>query len=290
MASATGMAEPEVVGFAEPQPVVLVDWTALKDTQVNVYNFAAIRAEPPALFGIIRFDPNNTCNLRCVYCHNPRSDETIATEDFRDYLETRVVSAFNFQIGCIMEPTLDHRLADLMLLVAQSPARPRRLFMLQTNGILLHRHDLGKMREAGLTYLSVSVDAAEPATQRELRNGTSLERVVRNVAAFRSGFPEAQVGFITTVTAANVGKMAALVALGLGLGVSEFTFREVFYYAESPIVDHSRMPGLLLEPGRFAAMREELVALFGAKTSLVFADEARLAANTEKMKADSGFA
>jgi hypothetical protein len=38
------------------------------DTQVNVYNFKTLMELPSAEYGTLRFDPNNTCNLKCVYC------------------------------------------------------------------------------------------------------------------------------------------------------------------------------------------------------------------------------
>jgi sulfatase maturation enzyme AslB (radical SAM superfamily) len=287
--------ETDIVGFVEaavvpappPPDPARPHWSELKDAFLNTSNFHIMRQQPPSVFGVIRFDPINNCNLHCVYCHNPQTDEVIDTEEFREYLETRVTVAWNFQIGCVMEPTLDHRLADLMLMVAQSPARPKERFVLQTNGTLLNRHDLGKIRAAEPTHLLVSVDAADPQTHRELRNGTSLDRIVRNIRAFRDRVPEAELHFITTVTALNVGKMGALVAFGLDLGVTEFVFREMFYQSDNPFIDHERMPGLVLSHGQFAAMREALLAEFGTKTSLVFADHATLYASSEKMRADS---
>jgi MoaA/NifB/PqqE/SkfB family radical SAM enzyme len=258
-----------------------------KDTQLNVYNFRDVIKEPPAHFSAIRFDPNNTCNLHCVYCHNWRSEETLSAQDLMDFIDARVLAVKHFQIGCVMEPTLDKRLADLMLAVSTSRAKPSHAFMLQTNGILLHKHDFGKMREAGLTVLSVSVDAADPETQKELRNGTSLDRVVRNVRAFREALPDVKVSFITTVTTSNIAKVNGIVALGLDLGVKQFVFREVFYHPENTIVDHARMPGLLLKPGQFQRMKDGVLGLFEGQAEFIFADSVSISTYLEKIKTDS---
>jgi len=279
------------VGYSTGQPPVEARDEAppeiLKDAQLNVYNFQAMREQPASKFATIRFDPNNTCNLHCVYCHNHRDDQIISLDDFRSFLSQNVLGVNYFQVGCIMEPTLDYRTADLMLEVAQSPAKPSGTFALQTNGILLHKHDPGKMREAGLNLLSVSVDAAEPGTQKELRSGTSLDRVVRNVASFRAGVPDAKVNFITTITTANVDKMAPLVRLGLDLGVDLFLFREVFYHPDNNVVDHTRMPDLMLKPGQFEDMKQGLIAEFGQTAKFVFAAEEVLDVSLKKMKTDS---
>lgn len=258
-----------------------------KDSQLNVYNFQAMRAQPPDRFDAIRFDPNNDCNIHCIYCHNHRSAETIATEDFQAFVDGNVAAVKLFQFGCVMEPTLDRRLADLMLIVAASPAKPTEAMMLQSNGLLLNRHDPLKMRDAGLTELSVSVDSADPGIQKRLRGGMKLDRVLRNVEAFRTACPEIPVTFIATVTAENVGRMDEVVRLGLDSGVKSFTLREVFYFPENNVVDHERMPALLLQPGQFAEMRARLESRFKRRATFLFANEDYLTDSNVRMKGNS---
>ena len=259
----------------------------LLDCQVNVENIRQLMDKPRSKFDYIRFDSNFDCNLHCVYCHNSRSKDLVDAEDFRKFLTSNVISANHFQIGCVMEPTLDARLADLMLMVADSPARPRLGFVVQTNGILLHRHDPAKMRAAGMTSLSVSVDAAEPETQKLLRNGTSLRKVIQNVTAFRAALPDVLIEFITTVTSANIDKLESLVDLGLDIGIDRFTFREVVYDPGNAIVDHTRMPGLMLKSGQFSEMKSRLIDKFGTAVDFFFADDEFIERKRQLMLADS---
>lgn len=258
----------------------------LPDTQLNVTNFELIRSLPPKKHFYIRLDTNFDCNLHCVYCHNPRSKQLISVELFKEFLHTKIISVENFQIGCAMEPTLDTRLTDFMLMVSDSPAKPSNIFQLQTNGTLLHRHDFKRMSEAGLTSLSVSLDSAQPETQKLLRSGTSLQKVLRNVAEFRNACPEIAIQFITTVTSANANALADIIPVGVELGVSNFIFREMFYDRESSIVDHRRMPGLLLKPGQFASLRKQMEAQF-PDLQLEFLDADILDSNEEKIRSDS---
>lgn len=260
----------------------------LRDCQINVYNFKKLQNQPPSKFEAIRFDPNNDCNLRCVYCHNHRSNDLIGAEEFHAFLHHKVISTRVFQVGCVMEPTLDARLADFLLMIATSPAKPEATLILQTNGILLHRHDYGKMNEAGLNQLQVSLDTADPGTQRSLRSGMSLQKVLRNVAEFRRASSKAHLVLVATVTSENVERMDRLVALGLDVGAQTFVFREVFYHPSSDVVDHERMPGLLLKPGDFERMRQKILEQFGRSgASFVFADERSLNVSTRKMALDS---
>jgi MoaA/NifB/PqqE/SkfB family radical SAM enzyme len=257
------------------------------DAQLNVYNFAAMRQRAKQGFDYLRFDPNNNCNVHCVYCHNHRSADVVPTEDFIAFLHDQVRRIRNFQMGCIMEPTLDARMADLLLAVRRSSSPPSDQMILQTNGILLHRHNAGVLAEAGLTRLAVSIDAADAQVHKALRGGTSIAKVAGNLRTFHQACPSAAIHFITTVTRANLPVLDDLVRFGLDLGVSRFVLREMFYHPDSDVVDHARMPDLVLRPGEYADMAARLRSQFGACADFEFADEARLAAAEEKMTTDS---
>jgi MoaA/NifB/PqqE/SkfB family radical SAM enzyme len=259
----------------------------ISDFQLNVYNFEAARQSAPAHYTIIRFDPNNTCNLRCVYCHNHRSDQTIDTDSFRRFLSEKVQEVSYFQVGCIMEPTLDRRLTDFMLAIAASPAQPSDVFMLQTNGLLLHTHDPEKMLEAGLTNLSVSLDVADPQTQKELRSGMSLAKVVRNIENFRKSAPDVAVDIISVVTTSNSHQMQGLVDLALNVGAKRVIFRELLYYPESNVVDHARMRDLLLKDGEFQEMTDTIKAKYADSIEMIFAPNDRLDLSARLMTKES---
>jgi hypothetical protein len=244
----------------------------LIDIGLSPVNFQSKKNILPRAIDIIRLDPNENCNLRCVYCHNYRSEKLIDLNEFREFVNTSVDTVGTFQIGCAMEPTLDSRLCDFVEAIAESKARPRKDFILQTNGLLLHRHDYRRLAGAGINLVSISIDVAEPETQKALRGGMSLEKLLRNVKDFRANCPGVSVEFIATVTTANAEKAESLVTLGLDYGISRFTFREVFYFPKNPIVDHSRMPDLVLAAGQFEAMRIRILSQFGEKGEFIFAD------------------
>jgi MoaA/NifB/PqqE/SkfB family radical SAM enzyme len=191
-------------------------------------------------------------------------------------------------MGCIMEPTLDTRMADLLLDVRGSRAAPTKELTLQTNGILLHMHEAHKLSDAGLTRLALSIDSADAAVQRSLRGGTSLGKVERNLRAFVAACPRAQVHFVTTVTRLNIDSLEGLVTFGLDVGVSMFVLREVFYHPELDVpVDRARVPDLVLRPGDYARMAARLSETFRGRASFDFADSARLATGESKMIVDS---
>jgi hypothetical protein len=134
----------------------------------------------------------------------------------------------------------------------------------------------------------VSIDAADPATHKLLRGGTSIAKIGAHLAAFRKACPDVKMTFITTVTRLNLSAMKGLVQFGLDLGASQFVMRKIFYMPESNVVDHARMPDLLLREGEFDRMAGEMRATFGeTRAEFYFADNATLARSTVQITSDS---
>jgi len=221
---------------------------------LNVNNFDVWRKRPRQAFDVIRFDSNLDCNIHCAYCDIPRSDAQINLDDFREFLAEKVEALGHFQLGCQMEPTLDPRLTSFLGAVGESQVKPHGMFRLQTNGILLHRHDPEAMRIAGLTLLTVSMDSADPELVKKLRGGTSSRKVYRNVAAFHRHCPEVKIAFVATITRMNIDSIDDLVASGLEIGVSIFNLRQVMHRPASPLADHALMKTLVVTVEEFLAM------------------------------------
>jgi molybdenum cofactor biosynthesis enzyme MoaA len=258
----------------------------LASIRLNPRNFPQMRRQPRRAFDAIRFDSNNDCNVHCVYCHSPRSDALVDLEEFRDYLHRCVAGVEQFQMGCGMEPTLDARLCDFLEAVAQARLQPKSV-RLQTNGILLHRHEPERMAAAGLSVLSVSVDSALAGTHQDLRGGTSLDKVEHNMREFRLRCPAVRLATLTTVTRANIAQLEDLVAWGIELGVTHFTFRQMFHDPDSDLVDHARMRELLAPAPEFAAARQRIQARFGGKVAFGFLDSDTLLGEIARTSAAS---
>jgi molybdenum cofactor biosynthesis enzyme MoaA len=255
---------------------------------LNVHNFESWRLKPHQPLAGIRFDANNDCNIHCVYCHIPRSKDLIDFDDFKAFPDEKVDSIDLFQFGCQMEPTLDKRLVRFMQAVADSPARPRKTLRLQTNGILLHRHDRDEMRAAGLNLLTVSVDAADPAVVKKLRGGTSLSKVLNNVREFHEACPTVRLVFVTTVTEANIDGIDQLVASGLDVGVTTFNLRQVSYQPNNIIVGHTQMPSLVVSNDRFSEMVERVTAKYSTQARFMIQGLDSLSQRARTVRAASG--
>lgn len=230
---------------------------------LNVNCIDLMLSRPADTYEWIRFDSNNDCNLKCVYCHNSRSKEMMELATFEKFLSENVTAINNFQIGCRMEPTLDKRMVDFMWTLARSPVKPKQSMVLQTNGILLHRHDRESMVEAGLTDIQLSIDTIDPHAFAMLRGGAKIEKIQKNVSDFSRLSPEVRIKFVVTVSTLNAPHVEDLVQWGLDNGVGNFIVREMFHIPGGATVDDQKMEKLVLPEGEFLRLSESLKSKFG---------------------------
>jgi sulfatase maturation enzyme AslB (radical SAM superfamily) len=241
----------------------------LSDLTINIATLAEVMQAEPAHYKRVRVDPILNCNLHCVYCHHSRTNEVFGVDRLEQVLNRSVLSTEILYIGCVMEPTLDPRLVEVVETIAASPAKPSKTFGLQTNGTLLKNHDISRLVRAGLNQVTISVDTLDDRTLRSLR-GVNAKALAGNVSWLRRQQPDLEICFLATVTKANVDQMSDFVRASLALGIRTFTFHEVFHLPESKIVDYDRMQSLLLDEGEFHAMKLKVAQEFSGQAHLNF--------------------
>lgn len=261
------------------------DLTPVNDGRVRVENLDFMMTQPPRVFKFLRIDANDNCNLKCTYCRIPRSSQLVEADDLERFLNEKVISVESLQFGCGMEPTIDPRLADLMLMASKTPAKPSVRYILQTNGTKLHRHDYQKMNEAGLTRLSVSIDSMDEEVHAFQRGGSSVKQIINNLELFRQHCPQVDVQVICVVTRASIAGCEAVAQFAIDLGVSRIAFREMMHVPDDPVADPVKVGPLIVPPGEFAAMTERIQAKYLDRgTEFVFWPIDRLHQNRFNMR------
>jgi MoaA/NifB/PqqE/SkfB family radical SAM enzyme len=112
-----------------------------------------------------------------------------------------------------------------------------------TNGTLLTQEMSGRLIEAGLDMLWVSLDGATPESYADVRLGAALPEVVANLANFRRarwgdypppfGFDchlKPQTGIVFVAMKRNIADLPAVIQLGSQLGASRFLVTNVLPY------------------------------------------------------------
>jgi MoaA/NifB/PqqE/SkfB family radical SAM enzyme len=227
--------------------------------RVTHQNINKISFTEPQKFNHILFDSNLNCNLHCLYCHNSRDLNTVKEEDFIRFINTQIESTEIFQIGCAMEPTMDKRLTWFAKTVKESKARPTLLFRLQTNGLLLDRHNIDELREAGINRISISMDTVDPETHKNLRGGSDVFKIMKNIEWLRERWPDSNIQLITTVSKLNINGLGDLAKFAVSNKVLKMELRKMFYYPASRVIqNHDKMKEMSLENAVFLEAANKL--------------------------------
>ena len=214
---------------------------------------------PPLDFGTLRIDISNTCNLKCVYCPTiaVRTKERVSLSAFEELLDRRVHGLENLALGCGQEPTTSSQLCDYIEAVGRSRVRPTGMFMLVTNGTLLHKHDWERIGKSTLNALYLSLDSMDQETLGALRCGSKVDRITENVGGLLEAAPNVRLHINVVVTTRNVDGIDDVIAWGKEQDCATFTLREM-YLPPTPSTEEAALQPLVLPEGRFARLEAHL--------------------------------
>jgi MoaA/NifB/PqqE/SkfB family radical SAM enzyme len=251
------------------------------DKQSYYINFDTIGTtifNKPKNFKEILLDTNDFCNLQCVYCHNGRSKSKVSIEDFNNFLLTQVASVDNFQIGCGMEPTADMRLLEFVKIIYSSHARPKKIFRLQTNGTLIHRHNIEELYNNGINNFTISIDSLNLDIHRQQRDNSDLSQILINIKSIKEKCKKASIHFITTVTSKSVDTLEDLILYAIDSKIKLIELRQMFYkpYGKDVIKDHNKMKSLVIDTEIFKDKCSKLKEKYKNKILIFINDELTL--------------
>lgn len=169
---------------------------------------------------IANIEITTRCNLSCAYC--ARSFRAVPPEDmplerFRTILAL-LPHACRVTLVGLGEPLLHPRLNEYIALAA---GQGRRVGLV-TNAMLLDRKRAEALLAAGLRSIAFSLDAPDQELASELRPGTDLSRVIKNIKGFvdaAKAYPGVSTAVFTAVSQKTLPRLEGLVDLVAGLGV-----------------------------------------------------------------------
>jgi MoaA/NifB/PqqE/SkfB family radical SAM enzyme len=170
-------------------------------------------------------------------------------------------------------------------MVGKSHAKPLKNFRIQTNGILLHLHDLEALKKAGINLFTISLDSVDPDIHSELRGGSDLSKILKNIEWLKKSWEGVNIVLVTTVTTKNISGLKNLSQYALDNGINNIELRNMFHHPESKIVNHSKMHKLIVENQDFKNSCEKLVAKYGKKITFHINDAVRLSDEKKTTKA-----
>lgn len=227
-----------------------VRWLARAATRFGLVHLSAAARRPwcgPVLGTLVT---NYSCNLRCRMCDMPGRGAALRKTGLRE-LDTQGMIALldGFaRVGALGigftggEPLLR---PDVWELLAHCRRRGM-LAHLNTNGILLDDAAAGRMLEAGVDSLNVSLDGATAATHDAIRGvpgsfARTVEAIRAVVRRTREARAPLRVKVVLVCQEENVDEIPAFLTLAneLGVACAELIPRQAFRSGAAPAADEA---------------------------------------------------
>lgn len=177
---------------------------------------------PPSAYWLI----TNACNLRCEFCFGAfgkRAPDELTTEEIKTILKDFArsgVASVGFLGG---EPLLRRDIFEILDYTSDLGISPAII----SNGTLLDRAKVRRLRSAGLEIFGTSIDGMSAATHDRLRGvAGALERTKRAVQWVVEERIRCNVR--TVITAENADEVPALFEWALSVGVDEMILLSEF--------------------------------------------------------------
>jgi MoaA/NifB/PqqE/SkfB family radical SAM enzyme len=224
----------ELAALARPVGRALLDPRRIGHQAAATVAMLALRERAGALPWAIQVEPSSTCDLRCPMCAlvlpEARPPVLLDLGVYRRVLDEVRHSALLLSLWNWGEPLLHPGIAAM---VADATAA-RIPTALTTNGLRLDETVGEALIRAGLTLLTVSVDAADAATYRAVHGRDAFAEVTARVARFtalraRLGARRPLVELKLVLTRDTEDQMAAFQDLARHLGADRVRFRQLVW-------------------------------------------------------------
>ncbi|RNI11487.1 heme b synthase [Methanohalophilus portucalensis] len=168
---------------------------------------------PPRL---IAWELTSRCNLSCVHCRGASTDEKAIGE-----LDTSEAKTFIDQVASLGSPILilsggEPLVRPDVYELANYGTNKGLRVVLATNGTLLERETVRKLKEAGIKRVSISLDGADSATHDGFRGVEgAFDKAMEGIDALKAEGMDFQIN--TTITKRNLGEIPRILKMATSL-------------------------------------------------------------------------
>jgi MoaA/NifB/PqqE/SkfB family radical SAM enzyme/predicted alpha/beta hydrolase family esterase len=213
-------------------------------------------APPPARLDI---EATTRCQLKCRTCARTLNSHRAQTADMPSSLFEKVLNELPlaedlFFVG-LGEPLLHPHLLSFTRLAAGRDIRVR----LVTNGLLAAPDTLARLRDAGLSEVTFSLDSTDEGLFRKLRGNASLPTVLNNFRSVPAGLRKS---IFTTLSADNAGALSGIVDLAAEQGLPAVAVSDLNFVENQSRSLAQNDCAALIEKG-IARARERKILLVG---------------------------
>jgi Fe-coproporphyrin III synthase len=205
-----------------------------KDLPSHLLQFSADK-KPVVVWNVGR-----RCNLRCVHCYSQSRDMEYPDELSHEEGERLIADLADYGAPVMLfsggEPLMR---PDIFDLIRFATARKMRA-VVSTNGTLITQETAARLKEAGLSYVGISLDGLEPTNDRFRGMKGAFRLALAGVQnCLRAGV---KVGLRFTMTRENYRDVGGILDLIEQEGIPRVCFYHLVYAGRgSKLIDNARM-------------------------------------------------
>jgi len=194
---------------------------------VGVKKYRRQRVPPDSiLFPIIWI--TNRCNLRCKMCNQWKTDpatlsEELTTREWYSFID----SASRMHVAVIIitggEPLLRPDIFDILGYIKKKEIACH----LCTNGALLNKATIDRLKSSRLNSISISVDSERAQMHNEIRGSDCFDTVIKGIKLLRQAMPEVNIGINSLITRKNFQDINRMVSFAENLKVNQIKFAPI---------------------------------------------------------------
>lgn len=175
-------------------------------------------------------DITNKCNLNCIMCGVPLSNEEkydMPLDLYKKIAQQTFLYTRSVWLSCAYEAFLAKDFLEIISFLKGVPTSA-----LITNGTLLNKINIAKIIQVGLGRLFISFDGAKKETFEKIRKGADFEKIISNIELINnlkenlsSSRPE--LCFSTTLMRSNIEQFPLIVQLAYQLKINIISCKPV---------------------------------------------------------------
>lgn len=170
------------------------------DSQLEMKQVHVLR--PPEELRRLQIEVTTHCNLLCEECSRTVAlkqgkwvDKHMSTEEF-ERLIMNSPPADTLVLQGVGEPSLNPQIIEMTRFARQSGRF--RYITLNTNAVTRSREFFQELRDAGLSYVCVSVDSLETEVANKCREGTKVDKLVQRIRELYADFGSVVVSMVVS--------------------------------------------------------------------------------------------
>lgn len=185
---------------------------------------------------LVVWNATNRCNLNCSHCYISAEDRDYANELTHGEALALIDDLAEMKCPVLLlsggEPLMRDRIYELISYAKERGTRP----VLSTNGTLITPEVAGRLRDAGIMYVGVSVDGLPETHDRFRGRRGAFDAAMDGIRnAHEAGL---KTGVRFTAHADNAGELAPLLDLVVEQGVPRFCLYHLVYAGRGDAMKH----------------------------------------------------